>query len=415
MAKNNYINVLLISWSWLIGWLLNYIYHPIMLHFLSIEEFWEFWSLLWMFNILWVLISWLVLFLNKEVSENIKDKWKIKFLFYETAKIFSIISIFIYIIYFFFSWKISNFLNIKDVLLIYIVWFSIITWFLSISENAVLRGLKKFGFLSILSIISPLFKLILWFILVFLWFKVYWAVIWFILWWIFWLSVSFIYLYNYFTNTKQIWNTKVLLKDFKNNKKSILNFFFISFFFAIFMNIDVILVKNIFDPETAWIYAWIAILWKFMIFLLLSIETVYYWQIMEHKKDKIPSYLIKNPLVLITLTSIVALIVNYFIWWFILSLLKKELVNYTNIYLLTLIYYSLIAFISFFIKILVWWKKYYINYIMWVLTILLIFIIYTFWTTSLENFVYSFIWVWLIWLIVTSVIFFIELKTANNT
>jgi O-antigen/teichoic acid export membrane protein len=409
MAKNNYLNVLLISWSWIIGGLINYAYHPIMLKFLTIEEFWVFWSLLWMFNILWVLTVWLILFLNKEVSKNIENKGKIKFIFYESAKLLFILSLLIYFVYFIFSWIIANFLNIDELGLIYIVWIAIIIWFLAISEHSVMRWLKKFEFLSFITIIAPVFKLLLWFLLVFFGFKIYWAVIWFILWWVFSLVVSFVYLYNYFKNTKQIWNNKDFIDDFKNSKKDILNFFFVSLFFAILMNIDVILAKNLFDETTAWIYAWLSVLGKFLIFLLLSIETVYYGQIMEHKKDSLPKHLIKNPIFLITIISIIALIFNFFLWEFILTLLKEELASNLYVYLLILVYYSFLAFISFFSKILIGWNKYLVNYIMWFLSILLVVLVYTLWT-NLINFVYCFIFIWILGTIITWVLFYKEFK-----
>ncbi len=409
MSKNNYLNILLISWSWIIGWLINYIYHPVMLNFLTIEEFWVFWSLLWMFNILGILTVWLILFLNKEVSKNIDNKLKIKFIFYESAKLLLVLSVILYIIYLLFSWVIANFLKIDDILLVSIVWFSIVIWFLTISEHSVMRWLKKFEFLSIVSILSPIFKLLIGFILVFLWFQLYWAIIWFILWGIFSLIISFMYLYIYFKNTKQIWNTKNLINDFKNNKKDIINFFFVSLFFAILMNIDVILAKNLFDETTAWKYAWLSVLGKFLIFLLLSIETVYYGQIMEYKKENTPKHLIKNPIFLILIVSIVALIFNFFLWEFILSILKEELANNLYIYLLILVYYSLLAFISFFSKILIGWNKYLVNYIMWFLSILLILLIYIFWN-SLVNFVYCFIFIWILGTFLTWIIFYREYR-----
>jgi len=411
MAKNNYLNILFISWSGIIWWLINYAYHPIMLHYLTIEEFWIFWSLLWIFNILWVLTIGLILFLNREISKNIENKSKIKFIFYESLKLFGFIWIIVYLIYLLFSWIIANFLKIDDLKLLYIVWIAIVFWFFWISENAILRGLKKFEFISILTVIAPIFKLILWFILVFLGYKVYWAVIWFILGWIFAFTISINYIYRLFKNIKQVWNLKDLLLDFKKNKKDILNFFFVSFFFAIFMNIDLILAKNIFPETQAWIYAWLSILWKFLIFLLLSVETVYYGQIMEYKKSTVPNYLIKNPIVLMIIVSFIAIIFNYFVWDYILWLLKKELSWNLYVYLLILVYYSLLAFISFFSKVLIGWNKYLVNYIMWFLTILLITLIYTFWNNMI-NFVYCFIFVWILGTILTWWLFYKEINKS---
>ncbi len=409
MARNNYINVLIISWTWIIGWLINYMYHPIMLRYLTIEEFWTFGSLVWMFNILGVLTMWFILFLNREVSKNINNKWKIKSIFYDSAKFFLVLGVIFYFVYLLFSWILSDFLKINDPRLIYIVGLSIILWFLWISESAILRWLKKFEFLGIISILWPLFKLWLWFLLVFLWYKIYWAVIWFILWWLFSLVVSFFFLFNYFKKVKKIWDAKELFTDFKKNKKDIINFFFVSAFFTIFMNIDVILAKNIFNETNAWIYAWISILWKFLIFLLLSVETVYYSQIMEFSKNKLPKYLIKNPLIILVVISVLAIIFNIFFGSFILWLLKPELAAYNKIYILCLVYYSLLAIISFFSKILVWWKNKLINYVMWFLLVFLLFIVYIFWN-NLLNFIYSFIVFWFISTIIISFIFYIELK-----
>lgn len=193
-----------------------------------------------------------------------------------------------------------------------------------------------------------------------------------------------------------------------------MNYLLVSLFFALFMNIDIILAKNIFSAEQAWIYAGVSVLWKFLIFMFLSIETVYYWQIMEYKKENLPNHLIKNPLVLITVWSISALVVNYFIGWFILNILKAELAEYTKIYLLILGFYSLLAFISFFAKILIWWGKYWVNYIFWILSILLISFAYLFWQSSLENFVYSFIISWSIGVFLIWYMFFYELKKENK-
>ncbi len=398
MAKNNYLNVLPISWSWIIWWLINYAYHPIMLHYLTIEEFWVFWSLVWMFNILGILTVGFVLFLNKEISRNINNKSKIKFIFIEWLKLFFGIWFIVYLIYLLFSSVIANFLNIKDISLIWIVWIAIIFSFIWISENATLRWLKKFEFMASLSIISPLFKLALWFILVFFWFKVFGAILWFILGWIFTFIVSLWYLLKYFKNIKQEWKLNNLLADFNKNKVEIINFFFVSLFFAVLMNIDTILAKNIFDDKTAWIYAWLSILWKFLIFLLLSVETVYYSQIMEYSKEKLPKYLIKNPVVLMIVVSFFAIIFNYFFWKFILNILKPELAWEIKIYLLILVYYSFLAFISFFSKILIWYKKYFVNYFLAFISFLLIILVYIFWN-NLENFTYSFIFIWIIWII----------------
>jgi hypothetical protein len=71
------------------------------------------------------------------------------------------------------------------------------------------------------------------------------------------------------------------------------------------MNADILFAKNIFDPNLAGIYAGIAIVSKFLIYLLLSIETVYYSQIMELSKKVVPlRYFIEPILIMSALTFI---------------------------------------------------------------------------------------------------------------
>lgn len=409
MSKNNYINILLISWSWIIAWLLNYMYHPIMLKFLSLEQFWEFWTLVWMFNILSLFVWGFTYFLTKEISSNKDNYEKIKHIFLSSTKFFLLLGIIVYIIFLLFSPIIAWFIKV-EIPLVILVWTVLLTSFTWASISAWLMWLKKFSFLWINSVIWPVLKLIVWVLLVYLWFWVYWALLWFIAAWILWFIISFFYLLNVLKNYKKIWNTKDLLKDFLSNKKEIINFFLVSLLYAFFMNIDVILIKNIFNSEIAWIYAWVSVLWKFLIYLLLSIETVYYWQIMEYKPHDVPKHLIKNPLVLIVITIFLAIVTNIFVWKFVLWTLKPELESYTKIYILNLCYYWFLVFISFFSKILVWWKKYFVNYYLIVLVLLLLILSYTVWKINIYNYIYSFIFVWFIWMIWTWIMFFKQLS-----
>lgn len=413
MSKNNYLNIFFISWSWIIAGLLNYIYHPIILNYISIEEFWEFGSLVWILNILWILTTWLILFLNKEVSKNINDLEKIKYIHIETSKTFFYIWLIIFIIYILFIPLISVFLKIDSYLIIFITWIWIILSFVWISYNAILRGLKKFEILSFLTILNPIIKLVLWFWLVILWYWIYWAIYPFIMSSILATIYSYYYLYTYFKDIKSRWKSKDLINDFKKNKNEIFHFFLISLFLTFLINIDTILAKNIFDAKQAWIYAWVSVLWKFLIFLILSIETVYYGQIMEYKKEETPKHLLINPTVLILITFLVWLISNIFIWWFILKILKAELVDYKNIYIYTIVFYWLVAFISFFSKVLIWWWKFYVNYIMLLLCILLVFVTYTFWKTSLEYFIYNFIGISIVGIIVLWWLFLREVRKVK--
>lgn len=411
--KNNYLNVLLVSWSWVLAWLLNYIYHPIMIKFLTLEEFWEFWSLVWIFNIFWILIVWFVLFLNKISSQKLEDKSQLKFLFNNSNKIFFIIWFIIYLLFLAFTPIISKFLYIDSYKIVLITWLSIIIWFIWIGVNSILRSIKRFDLIWIMQLVWPLIKLFFWVVLVYLWYWIFWAIWWFILSGFLSFLIGYIYLKRYFYNVSESGNIKEFFSFFNNSKIEIFHFFIVSLIFAILMNIDVILVKNIFDADTAWIYAWISVLWKFLIYLLLSIETVYYWQIMEYNKENLPNHLIINPIVITIVTVILAIVFNLFFWEFILKILKPEFVEFKNIYILNLLYYSTLVFISLFTKILIWWWKFFINYLFLILTTLIIALVYLFWTWSLLSFTLVFLISWVLLSLISWVLFYIELKKSK--
>lgn len=209
-----------------------------------------------------------------------------------------------------------------------------------------------------------------------------------------------------FTKIKKV----SLWKDFVLQKKEIFHFVVVSFFFAFFFNIDIIIAKNLFPADLVWVYAGVSVLGKFLVFLLLSIETVYYSEIMSHKKSEIEIHHIRNPLIGILLCSLSAIIINYYIGDFLLGILKSELKGNLTIYLLLLVYYSLLVFISFFSKILVWWKNYIGNYFLWMMSVILLISIYTWENASLESFIYCFIAIWGITTLWLAFIFYKEWK-----
>ena len=95
--------------------------------------------------------------------------------------------------------------------------------------------------------------------------------------------------------------------------------------FTFLMNADVLLVKNLYSPDIAGVYAGVAVLGKFLVFLLMSLETVYYGQIMEHTQTVVPRRLILEPLGLIAVVSLVSIVGTYWIGEYALTLMKSEL------------------------------------------------------------------------------------------
>ncbi len=408
--KNNIFNIAVVSGGMIFWWLFNYIYHPVMLRYMSLADFWIFWSLMWVLNLIWVISVGIILFLNKEISKNINDLSKAKFIFKKSWKALFILSLFLFLLTSILSPLIANYLKIEQIWYIIIINASIFISLLSACTMAILRWLKKFEYIWVFQAISPIIKLILWVLFVYLWHNIYGAIWWVILSWCIWLYISYLYIRHIFKHVPALKKEYSIASDFKKWKNEIINFFLVSLFFAILMNVDVILAKNIFSPDVAGGYAWISILWKFLIFLMLSIETVYYGQIMEHAKNKVPMQLIRNPIFILLVVSIGAIITNYFIWGFILWTIKPELVSYYYIYMLSLVYYSSLAFISFFSKILVGWNNYTWNIILFISSLLLVLSVYIFGKNSLEAFAYCFIINGLLTSFVLLLLFLKELK-----
>lgn len=388
---NNFINIILIGGSWLIAGLINYLYHPLMLRFLSLEEFGEFASLMGVINILWIFLVGISLFLNKEVAKASQNHEKISSLFFVSIKYLWALGLILSIIYLFLSPVIAHFLHIHTGLVI----LAGTTLFLSCigtATDGVLRGLKQFRFLGIMSILGAFLKLVLGFIFVLFAFKNYGAIGWVVGSSIIWISLSIFWLIKLleYKEEKTI-DSSSLLKDFLLQKKEIGNFVLVSFFFAFFFNIDVIFAKHLFPENMVGIYAGISVLWKFLVFLLLSIETVYYSEIMSHPRQEVAFHHIRNPLLWILLTSLAALWINVFLGSFLLELLKPELAGNLRLYLLLLIYYSFLVFISFFAKILVGWWVYSTNIIFGVFACILTILVFLFGSENIESFILIFI------------------------
>ena len=81
---------------------------------------------------------------------------------------------------------------------------------------------------------------------------------------------------------------QLFLRDIVKQKKQILHYVLFAFITGILTNIDILVAKSVFDGATAGTYAALSVMAKFLLFLGISIETVYYPQLVgEEKYDSI--------------------------------------------------------------------------------------------------------------------------------
>lgn len=375
--KKNLINIIYIWISVFIAGVINYIYHPIMLKFLSIEDFAKFWSIVWIFNILSVLVGAIWLFIVKEISQDKEDK-KLNTIINFWKKELFLLWICIYFLFLLWVPLLSKFLKIDSFLIFAVVWTTVIFSFLWIVFGAFFQAKERFRTLALFNIIWPITKLTFWVIFVLLWFWIYWAIWWFIFSQIVLLILNFFIVSKYLKTIKQTekFDKNNLISDFKKDKIQILNYFLASLILAVLMNADILFAKHFFDETTAGTYAWVSIIAKFVIFLAMSIETVYYPVIVSEKNIN------KKKIILVSLVYafvwIISVIGIYFIWEFVLNILKDWFWNYINLLYLIVIYCILLALLNFLMKIIIAFKKFKINYISYVLFTLFVFCLYIF-------------------------------------
>lgn len=385
--KNNYYYVALVWVSTIISGVINYFYHPIMLRFLDSHIFWEFESIVSIFNILWVLTAWIWLFLVEQITRNSEDKKFIASILYSWTNFLFFLWLAISLIFAIFSPFIANFLHIENIVVFWLVASTILPAFMGVVIWSIVSWKKMFEFIAFSNIFSSIVRFLCWVILVKMWYGLMGAVIWYVV------SSYIVYLVQYFYIKSKIWNNIFSKKNiwywqiktiFYQNFKNLFWYFLITFIVIMFSNIDILIVKNLYSPQQAWNYAALSVLAKFLLFLGWAIESVYYPQIMKFNSKDIPQYLIKNSLWIVGFIIFCWIIGGYFLWFFVLKILKPWLESYSNMLVPLIIWNGGLIIITMLWKILVGWKNYFINYVLLFALIFLIGIIY-FIHPSLQN------------------------------
>lgn len=408
----NFIYIIIVWGSTIISGLINYFYHPIMLKFLTINEFAEFESLMSLFNIIWVLTTGLTLFLVKEISRNIKNMDKVKSIYLFSNKILLWIWFLFYLLFLVITPILKNFLHFESIWPLILVWFSIVLTFQMTSINAVLQGTKKFKFLSLNWIIWAIFKIIFWVGFVYFWYKIYGAIWWFLFSVSILIVIDYIYIYKILKKFKSDGKFDEIKNDFKKDFKNIFHNFLLVFFISLFMNIDIIFAKHFFNGTLAGIYSGISVFARFLMFIGMAVETVYYPQIMEYKKTEVPKHFIKNSWFMMFLLGFFAIIFVYSFWAQALSIFDKTFSAYSNLFLFLMIYWWIFIFFNFFSKLLIWWEDYRINYILVIFTPILITSLYLWWNKDIYSFVYVFIANLLLLLLI--ILYLVRINLLNN-
>ncbi len=153
-----------------------------------------------------------------------------------------------------------------------------------------------------------------------------------------------------------------------------------------------------FGWETAGYYAAVSILAKFLVFLWLSIETVYYPQLVKWKI--FPTQQILKISMYYIAMLVGALWFFHIFWEAVLRLFKDWLEEYIGVIFPLLVYCGLLGYISIIVKTLIAFEKYVVNYILSIVIIGIIVYIYVF-ADDIYGLTYIFMYGSIIWLIVS--------------
>jgi len=228
----------------------------------------------------------------------------------KTFKYILYISIISVVGFYIFSIPIKNFLHLDSILYVVLSGLIVASFYLSMLNNAFLQSLLKFKFLSLMSIIAGVVKLIAGVVLVFMGYKAFGA-----LWSIFFMTfVSFLVGFIPLKNLLKKYDKNIVITA----KKEVLSYAFpvsiTVLFLTSFTSMDVILVKHFFSPHTAGFYAGLSLIGKVIFYFTVPIPAVMFPLLVKrHATGKNFVNLFYLALVLVMLPSI-AITSFYFIF-----------------------------------------------------------------------------------------------------
>jgi len=392
MTKNLKSIIFLWSTSFAV-WVLSYVYQFLMVRFLSTEQFAEFASLIGIINLLAVLTAWFSYFLVKELSKSISLQAQYVII-HIVLKYGTIMSTIIFVLYCLITPILWWYLKIPDILIIIVAWAWLLLSFPWLYQNAYYQIQKSFYKIWVLQVLNPILRIIIWVGLILLWTSTLWAVLWFII------PIFLIFFYRYYdishafsdisSVTSELFTQqqKQIIWDFKELKKQLIQFFWIALLIALFMNIDILVIKNIFDSQTAWYYAALSVLAKFLVFLWMSIETVYYPQFVSQEKIPLREILrVSTYYIAMTAWAIVFFMI---FWKYILNIFKPWLIQYWYLITPLLIFCGILWYLSLISKTAIAFWKYWVNWVLFGVLCGIIWYIYIF-SPELQNIVWGFI------------------------
>lgn len=299
----------------------NYLYQFSMIRMLGPEDYGILGSLFAIIYLVTFSTSPINMVVSKTIAEHhLKNKEKIKFIYYNTFKKIIFIGLLILALYILASPFIASYMNIDDlpgvILVGVIAYFSLIAVLLT----GTLNGMQKFVWQNISGLISTILKFSLAVLLVYLGFKVNGALTAIIIGILISLIVAYIPIKRELRKTKQ---KRINLKSMYYYAFPV---FLSSVFFVLIITLDQILVKHFFSSEQAGIYAAAGMIAKMVWFGSSFLIGPLFPKVVELKsKGKDPSSLLTNSLIYISVLVVLGCLILFIAPNFIVRILSGHL------------------------------------------------------------------------------------------
>ena len=239
----------LIVFATLLGMIINYFFQVIVGRFLGPSDYGIFGSLIAILYIISVFGGAINTSITKISSEFFvkKEITKIKRILRIYSLRFIFIGFILAFLFSFFSSFISDFLKTNELFSIILLGISFPLTFLSSNLFGILRGMQRFKEYAIISVSQPIIKLALALILIFLGFKVSGAIGSVVISGVFVCILAFYYLKDVLKEKEERFDRSLLIKYS-------LPVFILSFCITAMINLDILLIKNLFSSEESGFY-----------------------------------------------------------------------------------------------------------------------------------------------------------------
>lgn len=362
-----YITIIWLGSTVLVSWIIWYIFHPVMVRFLSDIDFVHLQFLMSLMNILAVVWG-LSLFVTQEVLTFDQDIGKefafVQLLIWRFQKALPWMFWCCVIVAFLLSYAFP----ITNFLIVLLCTMAIISWVLSSLLMWVIRAKKEYTKINILSVLWASIKLLLAWGMVWLGRGIWWAV-----WGVVWASIcmSWVvcrYIYSIYTDVDP---DPIFAADISHDLSSyiwpLLTTSWVVFLITLLTNLDILLISNVLEAKEAAIYSSLSLVAKFVFFVCAAIEVYFYNNIIWSKN--LSRSLLLRPLWVYIVMWVCWVVGIGLLGGRALDLFKPWLSSSLEFLPMLFIFFLSIWVVSLYSKILVAWKQYTILRYMWAIVL----------------------------------------------